>query len=105
MRLREARQAKGWTQAYLGELLGLGDSNTGAPRISRYERGMHQADEDTVKQLAELLGLPVAYFHASDDFVAEMVLLSTGLPPEKKKMALALMRGLAKDAGSDKRSR
>lgn len=97
-RLRAARLAKGWTQAQLGQLLlGLDDDdqNTAAPRISRYERGMHTPDLDTIERLAKLLDLPAAYFVASSDTIAEAILVIAQLPPRKQKEALALLRNLA----------
>lgn len=95
-RLRAARLAKGWTQAQLGErLLGLDDPNTAAPRISRYERGMHKPDLDTIERLAKLLDLPAAYFMATSDVVAEAILVISQLSPAKQKEALKLLRQLA----------
>lgn len=95
-RLRAARLAKGWTQAELGQrLLGLDDPNTAAPRISRYERGMHSPDLDTIERLAELLDLPAAYFVASSETLAEAILVVAQLPPRKQKKALKLLRELA----------
>ena len=95
-RLRAARLAKGWTQAQLGErLLGLDDPNTAAPRISRYERGMHKPDLDTIERLAELLDLPAAYFIAASDIVAEAILVISQLSPAKQRKALKLLRELA----------
>jgi len=78
-RLREARQARGMTQAELGAALGLEDENSAAPRISRYERGDRMPDEKTMDALASALGLPVAYFHASSESLAETILLMSQL--------------------------
>lgn len=96
-RLRAARLAKKWTQAQLGErLLGLDDPNTAAPRISRYERGMHKPDLDTIERLAKLLDLPAAYFVATSDVVAEAILVISQLTPPKQREALTLLRKLAR---------
>ncbi|MCF5089920.1 helix-turn-helix domain-containing protein [Stenotrophomonas sp. PA-6-5C] len=95
-RLRAARVAKGWTQAQLGEMLmGVDDSNTTAPRISRYERGMHKPDLETIEKLAELLELPAAYFLAASDVVAEAILVLSQLNPKRQKEALQLLRKLS----------
>lgn len=94
-RLREARQARGMTQAELGAALGLEDENSAAPRISRYERGDRMPDEKTMEALAEKLGLPVAYFHATSDILAEVILLVSQLPASKQKAALEQLRLLA----------
>ncbi|HHA2378392.1 MULTISPECIES: helix-turn-helix transcriptional regulator [Stenotrophomonas] len=95
-RLRAARVAKGWTQAQLGEMLmGVDDSNTTAPRISRYERGMHKPDLETIEKLAELLDLPAAYFVAASDVVAEAILVLSQLDGPKQAKALQLLKALA----------
>lgn len=94
-RLREARQARGMTQAELGAALGLEDENSAAPRISRYERGDRMPDEKTMEALAERLGLPVAYFHATSDILAEVILVVSQLPASKQKAALEQLRLLA----------
>lgn len=95
-RLRAARLAKGWTQAQLGQrLLGLDDPNTAAPRISRYERGMHEPDLATIERLAGLLDLPAAYFVASSDTIAEAILVIAQLSPRKQKEALTLLKELS----------
>ncbi|QND80520.1 helix-turn-helix transcriptional regulator [Pseudoxanthomonas mexicana] len=97
-RLREARQARGMTQAELGAALGLEDENSAAPRISRYERGDRMPDEKTMEALAEKLGLPVAYFHATSDILAEVILVVSQLPASKQKAALEHLRQMADKA-------
>lgn len=94
-RLRQARLARGWTQAELGERLGLEDSNSGAPRVSRYERGERMPDEQTMEALAKALDLPVAYFHAASDPLAEAILLMSKLPPDKQEELLVRIRAFA----------
>lgn len=83
-RLRAARQAARMTQAELGRVLGLDDQNTGAPRVSRYETGKHEPDQETMAQIAEALGLPVAYFHATSDPLAKIILMVGCLPTKEQ---------------------
>lgn len=83
------------TQAELGAALGLEDENSAAPRISRYERGDRMPDEKTMGMLAEALGMPVAYFHATSDVLAEVILLVAQLPAGKQKEALSKLRDWA----------
>lgn len=106
-RLRAARLAKDWTQAQLGErLFGVDDPNTAAPRISRYERGMSKPNLKTIEQVAKLLDLPVAYFIATPDAVAEAILVMSKLSPAKQKQALAMLKDLQPvDKGSQRRSK
>ena len=46
-------------------------------------------DEATMERLAEELGLPVAYFHATSDVLAEVILVVSRLPPERQRELLA----------------
>ena len=80
------------TQTELGRLLGLEDQNTAAPRVSRYETGKHEPDQETMARIAEALGLPVAYFHAVDDILAEVILLVAKMPKKDQEEILDLLR-------------
>ncbi|HIE4140219.1 MULTISPECIES: helix-turn-helix domain-containing protein [Stenotrophomonas] len=97
--MRDARKAKGLTQAELGAVLGLEDENTAAPRISRYERGDRMPDEKTMEVLAEALELPVAYFHATSDVMAEAILLISRLPAAKQREVISKLRDWAGKEG------
>lgn len=70
----------------------MDDQNTAAPRISRYETGKHEPDQATMAQLAAALNLPVAYFHAVDDVLAEVILLVSRMPKKEREAVLALVR-------------
>jgi transcriptional regulator with XRE-family HTH domain len=94
-RLRAARLAARLRQEDLGRLIGLDDVNTGAPRISRYERGLHAPDPETAEAIAEALGLPLAYFYAASDPLAEAILLIAALPHDKQVEALAALKRFA----------
>jgi transcriptional regulator with XRE-family HTH domain len=72
LRLREAREAYGISQRNLGVEAGL-DDFVASTRINRYETGVHQPDLQTLQRLAEVLGLPVAYFYAEDDELARLI--------------------------------
>lgn len=74
--------------------MGVDDSNTTAPRISRYERGMHKPDLETIERLADLLDLPAAYFLAASDTMAEAILVLSQLDARKQKEALGLIKRL-----------
>ena len=100
-RIRAARLARGWTQAQLGELVfGVDDPNSAAPRVSRWERGMHKPDLDTIEKLAKVLELPAAYFVATPDVVAEAILVIAQLSPRKQREALALLREMSESKSS-----
>lgn len=94
-RLRSARIARGWTQAQLAERIGMVDSVSGATRVSRYETGQHDPDPATSEALGKALGLPVAYFHATSDTLAEIILLVSKLPAAKQREALEKLKDFA----------
>lgn len=73
-RLREARLAKGLSQKRLGIAAGI-DEFSASPRMNQYERGKHIPDYSTLERLAEVLDVPVPYFYAADDELAEWVKL------------------------------
>ncbi len=71
-RLREARIAVGLPQDKLGVLVGL-DESTASTRISRYEAGIHEPPFSFAQRLAEVLHVPTAYFFATDDTLAGLI--------------------------------
>lgn len=91
-RLRSARMAMGWTQSDLAKRIGMVDAVSGATRVSRYETGQHDPDPATAQALAKALGVPVAYFHATSDTLAEIILLVAKLPAAKQKEALERLK-------------
>ncbi|WDJ86136.1 helix-turn-helix transcriptional regulator [Xanthomonas campestris pv. incanae] len=95
-RLREARLARGMNQAALGAVLGLEEQNSAAPRISRYERGDRMPDNESMAKLAEALELPVAYFHAVSEPMAEAILVMSQLPVDRQEELIRLMRDFSK---------
>ncbi|WP_337249432.1 helix-turn-helix domain-containing protein [Xanthomonas translucens] len=94
-RLRTARLSLGLRQADLGRMLGMEEQNTGAPRISRYETGQHDPDPQTAEKLAKALGLPLAYFYATSDMLAEVILLMSKLPEDRQQEAVAALKAIA----------
>lgn len=62
-------------------------------RLSRYERGDREPDHETLAALSDALGVPPAYFHASSDVLAEVVLLVARLPVEGQAAVLELIKG------------
>lgn len=71
-RLREAREALDISQRNLGIMAGL-DEFVASTRVNRYESGVHQPDLQTLQSLAAVLKLPVAYFYAEDDELAQLI--------------------------------
>ena len=86
LRLRQAREKKNLSQRRLGILAGI-HQDSASSRINQYEHGKHEPDFRTVQRLARVLGVPTAYFYATDDLLAELVLISDKLSePDKRKL-------------------
>ncbi|MGJ7558386.1 helix-turn-helix domain-containing protein [Variovorax sp. RB3P1] len=90
-RLRLARLAAGLPQDRLGVQAGL-DEGTASARISRYESGVHEPSISFAHRLAEELGVPAAYFYASDDELAKLILLFGQLNVKQRKSLLEFAR-------------
>ena len=61
-RLRDLRQAKGWTQAQLGKHLGLAKTT-----ISGYEKEEHYLDPPTICAICDLFGCTADYLLGRSD--------------------------------------
>lgn len=72
-RMRARREALQWSQEKVGVLIGIDESSSRA-RISRYELGTHEPPVKTARQIAEVLGVTLAYLYCEDDEVAELLL-------------------------------
>jgi transcriptional regulator with XRE-family HTH domain len=73
-RLREARLRTGLSQKALGIKAGI-DEFCASPRMNQYERGRHLPDLLTVEHLAAATGVPMPYFFAQEDELAEVLIL------------------------------
>ncbi|EJB5573209.1 helix-turn-helix domain-containing protein [Citrobacter freundii] len=73
-RLKQARLASGFSQKRLGIAAGI-DEFVASTRINRYEKGVHEPGTEIVQKLAEVLRVPLAYFYAEDDDLAELMLV------------------------------
>lgn len=90
VRLKSARKAAGYTQQQLGMALGM-EPNTASARMNQYEKGKHTPDYQTMKRIADELGVPVAYFYSDDDLLAELICALGKLDSEKQKEMLELI--------------
>jgi len=94
-RLKEARLARKLTQEALGVAIGLDEAVANA-RISRYEHGIHAVEPNTANRLAQALNLPLAYFYADTDEMAELVTTFDQLPHDLQQELLQVSRTLIK---------
>lgn len=49
------------------------DQFAASARMNQYEKGKHTPDYSTLKRIAAVLGVPVAYFYADKDDLAELI--------------------------------
>ncbi len=90
-RLKQARLNAGLSQKMLGIEAGI-DAFVASTRINRYELGIHRPDLLTVRKLAKVLGVPVAFFFADeDDEIAELLLLYVKASASKRLESLRLL--------------
>jgi transcriptional regulator with XRE-family HTH domain len=69
------------------------DEFAASARVNRYELGKHQPDFDTAGRLADALRVPLAYFFANDDRMAELILAFAQLPKRKQDASLRFLQG------------
>lgn len=92
-RIKEARTRAGLSQKELGIKAGI-DEFSASPRINQYERGKHEPNYATLATLAQVLGVPVTFFFAPDDNLAELILIYNTLSPSERR---ALLRRLKEE--------
>ena len=90
VRLKEARKKTKLSQKSLGVRIGM-DESSASPRMNQYEKGKHSPDVQTLKLLADELGVPLSYFFCEDESSAELAcLISQMTESERKKLIAAL---------------
>lgn len=86
-RLKEVRLRAGLSQEALGIEAGL-DPMSASARMNRYELGKRNPDFTLVERIAKVLRVPEAYFYATDDAMAQLI-LAVGRLPAKDRMRIA----------------
>lgn len=97
-RLKIARKAKRLSQEKLGILAGI-DENSASARMNQYERGKHIPDFLMMGKIATTLDVPVAYFYAEDDHLAEAILLFSKLNPTDQQNVLTYIKDFSHNTG------
>ena len=90
VRLKQARVAAGLSQKNLGIEAGI-DQFVASTRINRYELGVHKPDLLTAKNLAKALGVPVAFFYADEDEIADLIYRYSKADAEAKAQVVQLL--------------
>lgn len=83
LRLKEARKKAKLSQKALGVRIGV-DEGSASPRMNQYEKGKHTPDIQTLKLIADELGVPLSYFFCEDDVSAELICLLQRLSRTEK---------------------
>lgn len=73
-RLMAARQDAGLSQERLGMLAGI-DPMSASARMNQYEKGKHEPGVQITRQIALVLNIPEAYFYASNDELAALLVV------------------------------
>lgn len=92
-RLKEARKAAKLSQKKLGIEAGM-DEFSASARMNHYEKGRHTPDYSILKRIAKVLKLPVAYFYAESDELAQWIALFNQL--KKSERSIYLKKNIAK---------
>lgn len=90
-RLKTARLAMGLTQVQLAVHAGMEESSASA-RMAGYEAGKHLPEIDVAQQLANSMGLPLAYFFCEDDLLAQVIHAVHGMNLKQKNKLLDWIR-------------
>lgn len=77
-RLKELRVEAGLSQKKLGILASI-DEFSASARVNQYEKSKHVPDYSTLQRFAKILKVPVCYFYAEENDMAEMIRLFGGL--------------------------
>ncbi|AUJ68748.1 Helix-turn-helix domain protein [Pseudoalteromonas sp. NC201] len=59
--------------------------------MNHYEKGRHTPDLQTLKRIAEELGVPLNYFFCENDEMAKFVILFEKLPQKEKEALLTAL--------------
>lgn len=94
-RLKQARLASGLSQKRLGIAAGI-DEFVASTRINRYEKGVHEPGTEIMQKLAEVLRVPLAYFYAEDDDLAELMLVFLSLSHHQRTKILTYAKNETK---------
>jgi len=92
-RLKAARTKAGITQKELGIRIGM-EPSSASGRMNHYEKGRHTPDIDTLKRMADELGVPINYFFCENETTAELARLIANMSEQQQ---VELIKILKKD--------
>lgn len=92
-RLKDARLSANYSQKKLGIAAGM-DQFSASARMNHYEMGRHTPDYSTLKRIATILKLPVAYFYAESDELANLIIIFNKMKKDEQIALLATLTTL-----------
>ncbi|MCS3472599.1 transcriptional regulator with XRE-family HTH domain [Pseudomonas sp. JUb42] len=93
-RIKHARLLAGLSQEGLGLEAGL-DEMSASTRMNRYELGRRVPSPDFVVRLGKVLNVPAAYFYATDEDEADLLLGYHRLDPTRRTLVMKFLAELA----------
>ncbi|MGY3568411.1 helix-turn-helix domain-containing protein [Vibrio paucivorans] len=91
-RLKEARKKAKLSQKALGVQIGM-DEGSASARMNQYEKGKHAPDIQTLKLIAEELGVPLNYFFCEEESSAKLACLIARLSEEERQELISTLSG------------
>ena len=99
LRLAQARKAVGISQKELGIRLGM-EPSSASGRMNHYEKGRHTPDYQTLKRIAEELGVPLSFFLCESDITAKLFCLVDQLTEQQQLDLIAEIQAVNPEAKS-----
>ncbi|MGF1889891.1 helix-turn-helix domain-containing protein [Vibrio campbellii] len=91
-RLKEARKKAKLSQKALGVQIGM-DEGSASARMNQYEKGKHTPDIQTLKLIANELGVPLNYFFCEEESSAKLACLIAKLSEEERQELINKLSG------------
>ncbi|MGR5287401.1 helix-turn-helix domain-containing protein [Vibrio maritimus] len=91
-RLKEARKKAKLSQKALGVRIGM-DEGSASARMNQYEKGKHTPDIQTLKLIADELGVPLNYFFCEEESSAKLACLIAKLSEEERQELINKLSG------------
>lgn len=90
-RLKAARTKAGITQKELGIRIGM-EPSSASGRMNHYEKGRHTPDIDTLKRMADELGVPINYFFCENETTAELARLIANMSEQQQVELITILK-------------
>ncbi len=67
------------------------DASSASPRMNQYEKGKHAPDVQTLKLIADELGVPLNYFFCEDESSAELACIVSQMTESERRKLITLL--------------